>query len=83
MNCVTLYFTGIDPNGITLFRIMDKLKVQEDIPKLSVKGLPLTHLSYTVDGFYTFMFTYFFGVFPHQRFGSFRIMLTQKEARHE
>ncbi len=75
--CEHLYFTSIDPNGITLFRMLDEVAVQEDLPKLSVNGMPLTHLWYTVDGFYTFTFTYFYGGLPYQHFGSFRIMLTQ------
>lgn len=38
---------------------------------------------YTVDGFYTFTFTYFYGGLPYQHYGSFRILLTQKEEAHE
>jgi len=81
--CEHLYFTCIDPNGITLYRLLDELEVQEHIPRLHVHGMPLTHLWYTVDGFYTFTFTYFFGGFPYQRFGSFRLMLVKKEQEHE
>ena len=81
--CEHLYITFIDPRGITLHKILDELEVQEDIPRLNIGGIPLTHLWYTVDGFYTFTFTYFYGGMPYQHFGSFRFMLVQKEGKHE
>ena len=81
--CEHLYVTCIDPRGKTLHRILEELEVQEDIPKLNTTGIPLTHLWYTVDGFYTFTFAYMYGGLPYQHFGSFRIMLTQKEEKHE
>ena len=80
--CDGLYLTYTDPNGITLYRDLLEREVQEDIPKTHIAGIPLSHLWYTVDGFYTFTFTYFYGGFPYQHFGSFRFMLARKENNH-
>ena len=77
--CEHLYMTCIDPRGITLQKIVDELEVQEDIPRLNVAAIPLSHLWYTVDGFYTFTFAYLYGGYPYQHFGSFRLMLARKE----
>ena len=81
--CEHLYFTFVDPRGITLYRDLVELEFQEDIPKIHIAGIPLTHLWYTVDGFYTFTFTYFYGGMPYQQFGSFRFMIVQKESDNE
>ncbi len=81
--CEHLYVTCIDPRGITLHRILEEVEVREDIPVLSTAGIPLTHLWYTVDGFYTLTFAYLYGGLPYQHFGSFRILLTQKDGWHE
>ncbi len=43
----------------------------------------MLHLWSTVEGFYTFIFAYMYGGLPYQHFGSFRIMLMQKEETHE
>ena len=42
-----------------------------------------SHLWYTVDGFYTFTFAYFYGGLPYQHFGSFRILLMREGSVHE
>lgn len=76
--CEHLYISCIDPRGITLQKILDELEVQENLPRIHIAGIPLTHLWYTVDGFYTFTFAYFYGGLPYQHYGSFRIMLTQR-----
>ena len=81
--CEHLYFTCIDPNGITLHRDLLDRAVLENIPRTNIAGIPLSHLWYTVNGFYTFTFTYFFGGFPYQHFGSFRFMIATKEIFHE
>lgn len=81
--CEHLYFTCIDPRGITLHKVLDELQVQENLPRINIAGIPLTHLWYTVDGFYTFTFTYFYGGLPYQHTGSFRFMLARKEDKHE
>ena len=81
--CEHLYITCIDPRGITVHRILEELDVQEDITRLSTTGIPIAYLWYTVDGFYTFSFTYMYGGLPYQHIGSFRMMLTRKESKHE
>lgn len=81
--CDHLYFTCIDPRGITLYRQLFDRQVMENIPRTNIAGIPLSHLWYTVDGFYTFTFTYFYGGFPYQHFGSFRFMIATKEIYHE
>ena len=64
--CEHLFFTCIDPNGITLYREILDREMLEDIPRTNIAGIPLSHLWYTENGFYTFTFTYFFGGFPYQ-----------------
>lgn len=81
--CEHLYFTCIDPNGITLRRELLDRAVLENVPRTNIAVIPLSHLRYTVDGFYTFTFTYFYGGYPYQHFGSFRFMLAQKGNNHE
>ena len=81
--CEDLYFTCLDPHGITLHRNLLKQKFQESIPTIKIAGIPLTHLWYTVDGIYTFTFTYFYGGLPYEHFGSFCFRLARKEISHE
>lgn len=80
--CEHLYVTCIDPRGITLLKLLNEIEVQEDLPRIHLVGLPLSHLWYTVDGFYTFTFAYFYGGLPYQHFGSFRMLLMQEEDEH-
>jgi len=75
--CEHLYVTCLDPRGKTVWKMLDELEVEENLPRLNIAAVPLTHLWYTVDGLYTFTFAYFYGGLPYQHFGSFRIMLTQ------
>ena len=81
--CEDLYITCIDPNGITLHRSLIEQEFQENIPRIHVANIPLSHLWYTVDGFYTFTFTYFYGGLPYEHFGSFRFRLERKGIGHE
>ena len=41
--CEHLYLTCIDPRGITLLKLLDEIEVQEDIPKIHLAGIPLSH----------------------------------------
>ena len=77
--CEHLYVTCLDPRGVTLHKQLNELEVHEDLPKVHLTGLPLDRLWYTVDGFYTFTLAYFYGGLPYHQFGSFRILLTQRE----
>ena len=81
--CEQLLFTCIDPNGITLFRQLHDLEFREDIPRLSVHGLPLAHLWYTVTGVYAFTFNLCYDGLPYQRSGSFRLLLETSEVGYE
>ncbi len=80
--CEHLYITCIDPRGITLLKLLNEIEVQEDLPRIHLAGYPLSHLWYTVDGFYTFTFAYFYGGLPYQHFGSFQILLMEKGSEH-
>lgn len=77
--CEHLYVTCIDPRGITVHKLLHELDVQEDLPKTHLTGIPLTDLWYTVDGFYTFTVAYFYGGWPYQQYGSFRLLLIEED----
>lgn len=78
--CEHLFMTCIDPRGITLHKLLNEVEVQEDIPKIHLAGIPLSHLWYIVNGFYTFTFAWFYGGWPYQHAGSFRMLLMQEES---
>ena len=77
--CEHLYISCIEPRGKTLMKILEEIEFQEDIPKIHLASIPLSHLWYTEDGFYTFTFAYFYGGLPNQHFGSLRLLLMQGE----
>ena len=78
--CEHLFMTCIDPRGITLHKLLNEVEVQEDIPKIHLAGIPLSHSWNTVNGFYTFTFAWFYGGWPYQHSGSFRMLLMQEES---
>lgn len=77
--CDQLYLTCIDPRGITLIRLLEDIPFRDDIPRIHLASIALSHLWYTEDGFYTFTFAYFYRGLPYQRCGSFRLRLRQGE----
>lgn len=77
--CDQLYLTCIDPRGKTLIRLLEEIPYRDEIPRIHLASIALSHLCYTENGFYTFTFAYFYGGLPYQRYGSFRLRLTQGE----
>ena len=81
--CESLYYTCIDPRGKTLHRNLIDQEFHEDLPRMHIAGISLNRLWYTVDGCYTFTFTYFYGGLPYEQLGSFRFRLARREIGHE
>jgi len=77
--CDQLYLTCIDPRGKTLIRLLEEIPYRDDIPRIHLASIALSHLWYTENGFYTFTFAYFYGGLPYQRFGSLCLWLKQGE----
>ena len=57
--CDQLYLTCIDPRGKTLIRLLEETSYRDEIPRIHLASIALSHLVILRNGFYAFTFAYF------------------------
>ena len=75
--CNGLYLTCLDPRGKTIHQQLIPNDLQIDPPRVVRSSVPLTHVWYTVDGYYTFTLAHCYDGLPYLPSSSIRILLMQ------